>query len=143
MKINLFRYPDFRENHRRSISKSVVWRLFGVLFLALITYLFTGNWIVTTAITLCHHSVFILVYYLHERFWDWTSWLRYSTAKPIVRMVLYETILGNLILGLISLGFTGSWQTATAITLVYILNKHWMYYVYDILWSKSRWLIKE
>jgi len=116
-----------------------LWRAIGVAVLAIITYAFTRHWITTTLITVCHHVVFILVYYLHERFWNWTSWLRYSPVKPFVRMVLYETILGNLILGLISLAFTGEWQKATAITLVYIGNKHWMYLVYDYFWGKLRW----
>jgi len=135
----MFRYPDFNERHPRSLLRSVLWRAIGVVLLAIITYVFTRQWITTTLITVCHHAVFILVYYLHERFWNWTSWLRYSPAKPFVRMVFYETILGNLILGLISLAFTGEWQKATIITLVYIGNKHWMFILFDYLWARIKW----
>lgn len=138
-----FRYPAINERHPRSLSKSVMWRVIGVIILATITYIFTRHWITTTAITLFHHGAFILIYYLHERFWNGTSWLRYSASKPIVRMILYETVLGNLILGLISFAFTGEWQKATVITLTYIINKHWMYYAYDMLWAKSKWLLKQ
>lgn len=139
MKVSLLRYPDFKENPIRSASKSVIWRLAGILILGLITYVFTKHWITTTAITLSHHAVFILVYYLHERFWNRTSWLRYSAAKPFVRMILYETVLGFLILGTISFAFTGDFLRATAITVTYIINKHWIYYVYDWLWARLKW----
>jgi len=134
----MFRYPVWKERRTRSFAKATVWRVTGILFLALVTYIFTRQWVTMTLITLCHHAAFLLLYYLHERFWNWTSWLRYSRAKPIARIILYETIMGNLVLGLISFAFTREWQVATMITLVYILNKHWMYLVHDFLWSKLR-----
>lgn len=137
--MKLFKYPAFNEGRSRSLAKSVAWRLIGVLFLALITYIFTRHWITTTAITFAHHGAFILIYFAHDRFWNWTPWLRHSPAKPFARMILYETVLGNLVLGLISFAFTGDWQKATTITLTYILNKHWMYVVYDWLWAKLKW----
>lgn len=134
----MFRYPVWKEGVSRSLTKAIIWRIVGILFLALVSYIFTRELIATTLITLCHHTLFIFLYYLHESFWNWTSWLRYSRAKPIARIILYETIMGNLVLGLISFAFTGEWQTATIITLTYILNKHWIYYVYDFLWGKLR-----
>lgn len=134
----MFRYPVWKERRTRSLAKATVWRVIGILFLALVTYIFTKQWVTMALITLCHHAAFILLYYLHDRFWNWTGWLRYSRAKPIVRIILYETLMGNLVLGLISFAFTGEWQVATMITLVYILNKHWMYFVHDFLWGKLR-----
>lgn len=128
-----------RETHFRSVTRSVGWRALGILFLAFVTYLFTRNWITTTLITVCHHGVFILVYYLHERFWLRTGWLRDSRFKPFMRIILYEIILGNLILAGISYAFTGNLQTVTAITLTYIGNKLWMFYLYDYIWGKVKW----
>jgi len=135
----MWKYPKAKEGHRRSIVRSVVWRALGVIVLAVITYAFTRNWITTTAITAVHHATFVLVYYLHERFWLKTKWLRDSRWKPYMRVVTYEVVLGNLILAAISYGFTGDLQKMTAITLTYITNKYWMFYVYDILWSKIKW----
>lgn len=127
------------ESHKRAVTKSVVWRVIGVLLLALITYIYTRSWITTTLITVCHHVAFIFIYYGHERFWLWITWLRNSKFKPSMKMVTYELVLGNLVLGAISWGFTGEWQKLTAITLTYILNKCWIYIVYDILWGKIKW----
>ena len=128
-----------RENHRRSATRSVVWRIIGVLVLALITYIYTQNWITTSLVTILHHGVFIFLYYAHERFWLWTSWLRGSRRKSFTRIVTYEIVLGNLVLGIITYALTGSLQQMTAITLTYIGNKCWMYYAYDCIWSKMRW----
>ena len=139
MQLKLWKYPLFYEGHKRSLIRSVVWRVLGVAVLAFVTYIYTNNWITTTLVTIAHHSVFVFVYYLHERFWLWTEWLRHSKIKPFMRVITYEVVLGNLILGIISYAFTGSFQQMTAITLTYICNKYWMYYAYDWIWSKFEW----
>jgi len=125
------------EKHKRSLIKSVVWRIIGILFLALVTYIYTRNWITTSLVTILHHGTFIVVYYLHERFWLKIRWD--SRYRPFARVVTYEVILGNVILGIITLSLTGSLQTMTLITLTYICNKYWMYIVYDYIWSKVSW----
>lgn len=129
-------YP-ITETRKRSLTRSLVWRIIGVVFLAFVTYMYTGNWITTTLVTVLHHGVFIFVYYAHERFWLKVKWS--SKWKPIARVFTYEVILGNLILGIITFCLTGSLQTMTAITLTYICNKYWMYYLYDYVWGKIRW----
>ena len=134
----MIRFPSI-ESRRRSVTRSVVWRIWGVLFLAAVTYFYTGNWITTTLVTVLHHGTFIFVYYAHERAWLNTRWLRESKYKPYVRVVTYEIVLGNLILGFITLCLTGNLHTMTAITLTYICNKYWMYYLYDYIWGKVRW----
>ena len=128
--------------HTSSMAKSVAWRVLGILILGLITYIYTREWVTTTLITLCHHASFVFIYYGHERFWLWASWLRHSPFKPYMKMIMYEIIFGNLVLGTISWVFTGEWQKVTAITLTYILNKCWMYIAYDILWGKIKWQAK-
>lgn len=127
------------EAHLRSMTKSLIWRLMGIIILAVVTFIFTRSWIATTLITVCHHLAFIFIYYGHERAWlkvknpwmvRWKWWLR-----PIT----YEIILGHAVLGIISLIFTGSWLKTTLITLVYIENKLWIYVVYDWIWNKIAW----
>lgn len=135
------KYPA-KETHKRSLTRSTVWRVLGVLVLALVTYLVTGNWIITTLVTVCHHAIFVLVYYLHERLWLRVKWLRNSKWKPFVRVITYEVVLGNLVLAIISFAFTGSLHQMSLITLIYISNKYWMYYLYDYLWGKLRWQTK-
>jgi len=135
----MFKSPTYKESHRRSVTRSTVWRIIGILFLALITYIFTQSWITTTLVTIAHHSISIVGYYLHERFWLHIKWLKYSKYKPFARVFVYEVIYGNLILGTISFIFTGNFIVATAVTLTYICNKYWMFYLYDWIWNKVKW----
>lgn len=125
------------ECHKRSIIRSVIWRAIGIVFLAGVTYFYTGSLIQTTMITLLHHGVFIIIYYLHER--AWMNRLDSWKYKRYARIFTYEIILGNGILGVISLIVTGSWTSVTQITLTYILNKLWMYYLYDRVWERIDW----
>jgi len=127
-----------KECHKRSMVKSILWRLLGVVVLAVITFIVTRNWIQTSIITIAHHGSFIVLYYLHERFW-----LHYKNFVGKKRMVLrvftYEIVLGNLVLGAITWLVTGSWLSVSLITPIYIGNKLWIYVVYDRVWNKIKW----
>ncbi len=128
-----------KEKHIRSMVKSIIWRLLGIVVLAIITYAFTKNWIISALVTFYHHFTFIFVYYLHER-----AWLKVKNAKILkwkrwIRPITYEIILGHLILGTITLIFTRSWLKVSLVTVVYIENKLWIYLLYDWVWSKINW----
>ena len=125
-------------SHKESILKSIIWRLLGVLVLALVTFAFTGSLIVTTLITFLHHFVFIFVYYLHERLWIKIGDRITGRKRAILRTFFYEIILGHGILGLITWLLTGNWTQVTLITIVYIENKLWIYVLYDWLWDKVK-----
>lgn len=128
-----------KEKHRRSMTKSVIWRVVGIAFLALVTYAVTGNWFITTLVTVIHHSAFVVIYYLHERFWLWLKYFRESKWRPILRVLLYEIVLGNLVLGSVTWILTGGVKQVTLVTMIYIGNKVWMYIVYDKLWERAHW----
>ncbi len=126
-----------KETHLRSITRSVIWRAIGVVVLALVTYLVTRNWITTSLVTILHHGVFIFVYYLHERCWLKVKWD--SKFRPLARIITYEIILGNSILGLITYLLTGSLQQMSLVTFIYIGNKLWLYRLYDYVWERIKW----
>ena len=123
------------DSKKKSFLKSAIWRVWGVIFLAMVTYAVTGNLITTTAITFVHHFMFLWIYYFHERAWFRVKNETILKYKKWIRPFTYEIILGNMVLGTISWIFTGSWTAVTLITLTYIGNKLWMYVVYDYLWE--------
>lgn len=126
------------EAKTRSATKSIIWRILGVLILATVTYAYTRSWITVGLITFIHHFVFLFVFYFHERIW-----LKYKNPKgwrrKLTKMFIYETLLGNIILGFITLMITGSWKTMTAITLTYIGIKHITYIFNEFVWEKIKW----
>ena len=125
------------ETKTRSSLKSLIWRLVGVIVLGTVTYFYTHKWIVTTWITLLHHGAFFFIFILHERFW-----LRVNITglpRKLLKMLTYETILGNFILGIISLIITGNIQQMTQITITYIVIKHILYIFNEFIWDKLPW----
>ena len=62
------------ESKQRSLAKSVVWRLLGVIILGAITWVTTKNIQTTTAVTLLFHTIRFVLYYFHERWWDSVDW---------------------------------------------------------------------
>jgi len=127
-----------KETHKRSMLKSILWRIIGVIVLAIVTYIITRSWIQTGLITFIHHGAFLLIYYLHER-----AWCRIASCqgkkRKIIRAFTYEIILGHLILGAITWIITGLWLSVTLVTIVYIENKLWIYVVYDWVWDRIAW----
>lgn len=137
--MKLWKYPTFKETHKRSLVRAIIWRVMGVVILVVITYSFTQSLFATSLITVLHHGVFVFGYYIHERFWLRVKWLEGSKWKSFARVALYEIVLANIILGGISYIVTGSLREMTMITLTYTFNKYWIYYAYDYVWSRIKW----
>jgi len=127
-----------KETRTRSATKSIIWRILGVIILAAVTWFYTGSWITVGLVTFIHHFVFLFVFYFHERIW-----LRIKNPKGLKRklfkMFTYETLCGNIILGTITYLITGSWKAMTAITLTYIGIKHITYIFNEFVWDKIKW----
>jgi len=124
------------DNRRLSLLKSFIWRIMGVIVLAVITYFFTRNWIITTYITVIHHATFLFVFYLHERAWFKIKNIS-EKKRAILKALIYEIILGMGIGGFIVLLFTGQWSSVGQITVTYTIIKLIMYYIYELLWRNK------
>ena len=125
------------ETLKRSSLKSFIWRIVGVIILASVTYFYTHRWITTTWITFLHHGIFFFVFIAHERFYlhvDITG-----LKRKLLKMLTYETILGNFILAIISLAITHNIQTMGKITITYISIKHLIYVFNEFVWEKIKW----
>ncbi len=127
-------------NKKTTALKSFIWRIVGVIILAAVTYGYTGSWITVGWITVLHHSVFLFVYYMNERFWqhvDNEKPFDTTLKRSIFKAITYETILGNFILAIITLIITGDVQQMTKITLTYIGIKHIIFIINEFLWRKK------
>lgn len=126
-----------QDTKTRSATKSIIWRIVGVIVLALVTWFYTHSWFIVGLVTFIHHAVFLVVYYYHERIW-----LRFKKPKKhiwrsLAKMFTYETLCGNIILGTITYLVTGSWKAMTAITLTYIGIKHVIYVFNEFIWQRK------
>lgn len=124
------------EMKTRSGMKSMIWRVCGVVILAAITYAYTREWVTTGLITVIHHGVFLFVFYVHERAWLRVERIQSLIHRSLLKMLTYETLCGNVILGTITYTITGDWKQMTAITLTYIGIKHVCYVFNEFIWDR-------
>lgn len=59
------------DSHARSLAKAVSYRVFGSLSTAALVYFFTGNTKASLASGLADSAVKIVLYFAHERLWNY------------------------------------------------------------------------
>lgn len=64
------------ETHARAWIKSIVWRLFGIVILGIISWVITHSWKEMSLITSLFHGIRVILYYIHERVWEKIGWGR-------------------------------------------------------------------
>ena len=62
------------DSKKRSIVKTISYRIICIIMLAFITYLITGNIVEMTYIVIIFQSIQTFVYYFHERLWEKIIW---------------------------------------------------------------------
>ena len=61
------------ETQKRTIIKTISWRVFGIVFWPIFSYMVTVDWIETGILTAGFIGM-TFVYYFHERLWDKIKW---------------------------------------------------------------------
>ena len=63
-----------KETHKRSIAKSITWRVSGSLATTIIVFLFTKRLLFSLGVGVVELISKMCLYYLHERLWSKVSW---------------------------------------------------------------------
>ncbi len=71
---------------KRSWTKSVTWRVLGIVLLCAISYFITKDWKQMTLITVVFHSIRVVLYYYHERVWDQIPWGRMEHPLAVLNV---------------------------------------------------------
>ena len=58
------------ETHMRSVVKAVSWRIVATLTTILLVFIFSGNLVISGGVGLTELFSKLVIYYLHERFWN-------------------------------------------------------------------------
>ena len=64
----------FREDSKRSVVKTITYRIVIALSTMVIVFLYTGDYALTMGVTLVVSIANTIIYYLHERFWNIIHW---------------------------------------------------------------------
>jgi len=60
----------------RSLIKAISWRIVATLTTILLVFAFTGNLVLSGSVGFLELSLKILIYYVHERVWNMSSFGR-------------------------------------------------------------------
>ena len=59
---------------KRSVAKSIVWRVICIVVSVITSFFLTGRWDVAVAIGTVYNVITMVLYYFHERLWNRISW---------------------------------------------------------------------
>lgn len=62
------------ETRKRSVVKSIIWRIICVAVSIFTSYFLTGRWDLAIAIGSVYNIITMILYYFHERLWNKTKW---------------------------------------------------------------------
>jgi uncharacterized membrane protein len=85
--INIIEIDGKMEGERkRSVVKSIVWRVICIVVSILTTFFLTARWDLAVAIGTVYNAVTMVLYYFHERFWNRIGWgmKKISTKELLV-----------------------------------------------------------
>jgi uncharacterized membrane protein len=63
-----------REFHKRSVVKAICWRFLATLTTMVVVFVFTKRLTLAMGVGAVEVVVKILLYYFHERVWNWIGW---------------------------------------------------------------------
>jgi len=61
-------------SRKRSVAKSIVWRIICIVVSVLTTFVLTGSWDLAVAIGTLYNAITMVLYYFHERLWGKIRW---------------------------------------------------------------------
>ncbi|MCK4828090.1 DUF2061 domain-containing protein [bacterium] len=66
------------DTHKRTILKTITWRIIATLTTVLTIYFWTNNWSIALGSGLVANALKTIFYYIHERAWNLTDFGRLS-----------------------------------------------------------------
>jgi uncharacterized membrane protein len=68
---------------KRHIGKAISYRFLGTLQTIIISYIFTGNFVISSSIGIVELCVKPLIYFLHER--AWYKWIKFGVVSEKIK----------------------------------------------------------
>ena len=69
------------ESKKRTLVRTVMYRALAVVLLAVISWIYTGNVLETSAITIVYSVLATLIDYVHDRIWFRIDWGKIKARK--------------------------------------------------------------
>ena len=140
-------------NRKRSLAKTLLWRVIATTDTILISFLITGSFAKGLAIGFTEVMTKMVLYYLHERAWSASDWglgevdgedgklpgEGHANRKRSVTKTFSWRGIATTDTILISRYITGSWTAGFSIGIIEIFTKMLLYYLHERAWSSTDW----
>jgi len=71
-----------KTNRKRTIASAITYRVTSTILLAVISYVITGQWLESLAVTLTFAMLATILFYFNDRAWERTDWGRKPGIAP-------------------------------------------------------------
>ena len=132
------------DSHKKTIAKTIVYRIIAVITIALLSLAFGASNSTAGGI-----AIFILVfgctfYYIHDRLWTHTNWLRTDdgfdkVSRSAIKTAIYRIVTLIVAFFLAKLTFTDSNSSALAFTISQSAANMVLYYIVERVFNLLSW----
>jgi uncharacterized membrane protein len=137
----------FTERHTRTVVKTVSWRVLLTISHFINGFIITGSIILGIKIAGWSAVLNSVLYWLHERVWNWLGWNRVGDnglffkdghPRTTTKMICWRIIV-NFSNFFIPYFVTGSWGTAGKFFTVAVIVNMTLFYLHERGWNLIRW----
>ena len=122
-------------SRKRHIAKTVTWRVVGTIDTMVLSWVISGNPLTGLQIGGSEVITKMGLYYLHERLWFKTRFLRDSQKRHIVKSITWRCI-GTVDTMLIAWFMIGNPLTGMKIGMAEVVTKMFLYYLHERIWYR-------
>jgi uncharacterized membrane protein len=137
----------YTENHLRSISKVISWRVVLTASHVINGFIVSGSWATGIQIALLATIINSFIFWAHERGWNFVQWNRKPTdnilffegqPRTISKSVTWRILItiSNFTIPFI---MTGSWGSAFAFLGIATLVNIVIFYTHERVWNRILW----
>jgi uncharacterized membrane protein len=135
------------ENHPRTLAKVVSWRVLLTISHFVNGYIVSGSWATGAAIAGLAAVINSVLYWAHERGWNFAQWNRRPTdgllffegqPRTISKILTWRVLItaSNFLIPFI---ITGSWGSAAAFLGIATIVNIGLFYGHERLWNRVVW----
>lgn len=135
------------ENHPRTLAKVISWRVLLTISHFVNGYIVSGSWATGAAIAGLAAIINSVLYWAHERSWNFAQWNRKPTdglmffegqPRTISKIVTWRILItaSNFLIPFI---MTGSWGSAAAFLGIATVVNVALFYGHERLWNRVVW----
>ena len=131
-----------KDTRARSLVKGISWRALGTIDTFIVAGLLFGDPFSAAKIAGTEVITKIILYYLHERGWNFISWGRVghhpTNTRSVVKGLSWRAV-GTVDTTILSWFYTGQVLGAIQMGGAEVITKLALYYVHERLWALTNW----